>query len=107
MGSWRSKHGRSCNRLDGDESDIVFGRCSFFANVVSTVVVAIPLVFAEGPGQASRNVLGIVILFGVTISAILTLFVIPGFYKLLARRTKSPEAVTKELVKLQQAVKKD
>jgi len=74
---------------------------------VSTVVGAIPLVFAEGPGQASRNVLGIVILFGVTISAILTLFVIPGFYKLLARRTKSPEAVTKELVKLQQAVKKD
>lgn len=74
---------------------------------VSTVVGAIPLVFAEGPGQASRNVLGIVILFGVTISAILTLFVIPGFYKLLARRTKSPEAVSKELYKLQQTPQKD
>lgn len=69
---------------------------------VSTVMGAIPLVFAVGPGEASRNVLGIVILFGVSISAILTLFVIPGFYKLLARKTKSPEAVSKELLKLQQ-----
>ncbi len=68
---------------------------------VSTVVGAIPLVMASGPGEASRNVLGIVILFGVSISALLTLFVVPGFYKLLARRTTSPEAVSKELERLQ------
>jgi len=68
---------------------------------VSTVVGAIPLVMATGPGEASRNVLGVVVLFGVTIAALLTLYVVPGFYQLLARRTQSPEAVAKELATLQ------
>ncbi|WP_317931032.1 efflux RND transporter permease subunit [Halioxenophilus sp. WMMB6] len=68
---------------------------------VSTVVGAIPLVMATGPGEASRNVLGIVVLFGVSIAALLTLYVVPGFYQLLARRTQSPEAVAKELASLQ------
>lgn len=68
---------------------------------VSTVVGAVPLVMATGPGEASRNVLGIVVLFGVTIAALLTLYVVPGFYQLLARRTQSPEAVAKELAQLQ------
>lgn len=68
---------------------------------VSTVVGAIPLVMATGPGEASRNVLGIVVLFGVTVAALLTLYVVPGFYQLLARRTQSPEAVAKELADLQ------
>ena len=70
---------------------------------VSTVVGAVPLVLASGPGEASRNVLGIVILFGVSISALLTLFVVPGFYKLMARRTKSPGAVAKQLALLQKS----
>ena len=68
---------------------------------VSTVVGAIPLVMATGPGAASRNVLGIVVLFGVAIAAVLTLYVVPGFYQLLARRTKSPESVANELAQLQ------
>jgi len=69
---------------------------------VSTLAGAIPLVLAVGPGEASRNALGIVIFSGVSISALLTLFVVPGFYKLLARRTKSPESVAHELAALQQ-----
>jgi multidrug efflux pump len=68
---------------------------------LSTAVGALPLVFATGPGEASRNVLGIVIFAGVMISALLTLFVIPGFYKLLARGTGSPERIAKELETLQ------
>ncbi|BFM05998.1 efflux RND transporter permease subunit [Halioxenophilus aromaticivorans] len=68
---------------------------------VSTVVGAIPLIMAAGPGEASRNVLGVVVLFGVAIAALLTLYVVPGFYQLLARRTQSPEAVAKELAQLQ------
>ena len=68
---------------------------------VSTVVGAIPLVLASGPGEASRNVLGIVVLFGVALAALLTLYVVPGFYQLLARKTHSPGFVAQELEKLQ------
>ncbi len=68
---------------------------------VSTVAGAIPLVLASGPGEASRNVLGIVVLFGVAIAALLTLYVVPGFYQLLARNTKSPGFVAEQLSKLQ------
>lgn len=72
---------------------------------VSTLVGAIPLVMAVGPGETSRNILGVVILFGVSLSALLTLFVIPGFYQLLARRTGSPEAVANELARLKENTK--
>jgi multidrug efflux pump len=97
-------------RDEGKEfSEAIVGACKIrlrpvIMTTVSTLVGAIPLVLASGPGETSRNVLGIVILFGVSISAILTLFVVPGFYKLLARRTTSPEAVAKELADLQAKV---
>ncbi len=68
---------------------------------VSTVVGAIPLVMAAGPGSASRNVLGIVVLFGVAFAALLTLYVVPGFYQLLAKKTTSPEHVARELDRLE------
>ncbi|GAB5412452.1 MAG: efflux RND transporter permease subunit [Congregibacter sp.] len=64
---------------------------------VSTIVGAIPLVVMEGPGSASRNVLGIVILSGVSIATLFTLFVVPALYKLIARNTGSPETVAREM----------
>jgi multidrug efflux pump len=94
-------------RDEGQEfSEAIIGACKLrlrpvIMTTVSTVVGAIPLVLATGPGEASRNVLGIVILFGVAIAALLTLYVVPGFYKLLARRTQSPEAVAHQLADLE------
>ncbi len=67
---------------------------------LSTSIGAIPLVAAAGAGAESRNVLGIVIFAGVSIAALLTLFVVPAFYNLIARRTGSPEAVARELERL-------
>ncbi|KZN68534.1 efflux RND transporter permease subunit [Pseudoalteromonas luteoviolacea] len=58
---------------------------------LTTVMSAIPLVLASGPGSESRMVIGIVIFAGVSIATILTLFVIPTAYSILARRTRSPE----------------
>jgi multidrug efflux pump len=52
---------------------------------IATVVGAIPLVVAGGPGSASRGTIGIVIIFGVTLSTFLSLFVVPAFYARLAR----------------------
>ncbi len=68
---------------------------------VSTIMGAIPLIMAMGPGAASRNVLGVVVLFGVAMAALLTLYVVPGFYQLLARKTESPEHVAREIEQLQ------
>jgi multidrug efflux pump len=66
---------------------------------IATVVGAIPLVVAGGPGSASRGTIGIVVIFGVTVSTFLSLFVVPAFYSLLAPYTRSPEAVARELEK--------
>jgi multidrug efflux pump len=68
---------------------------------IATVVGAVPLVLAGGPGSASRATIGIVVIFGVSFSTLLSLFIVPAFYVLLARFTRSPEAVAQELEKLE------
>ncbi|HZX80024.1 MAG TPA: efflux RND transporter permease subunit [Lysobacter sp.] len=68
---------------------------------IATVVGAVPLVLAGGPGSASRAAIGIVVIFGVSFSTLLSLFIVPAFYVLLAKYTKSPEAVSQELEKLE------
>ncbi|KLJ00983.1 efflux RND transporter permease subunit [Luteimonas sp. FCS-9] len=67
----------------------------------ATIVGAIPLVVAGGPGSASRATIGIVIIFGVAFSTLLSLFVVPAFYALLAPFTRSPEALAQELERLE------
>ena len=68
---------------------------------VATVVGALPLVLAGGPGSASRATIGIVVIFGVTFSTLLSLYVVPAFYALLAPYTRSPEALAQRLEKLE------
>ena len=67
----------------------------------STVVGAIPLITATGPGSASQNTLGVVIFAGVSVSTLLTLYIVPAFYHLFARRTGSPGEVAAKLAALQ------
>jgi len=68
---------------------------------VATVVGAVPLVLAGGPGSASRATIGVVVIFGVSFSTLLSLYVVPAFYALLAPFTRSPEAVAHELAALE------
>jgi multidrug efflux pump len=68
---------------------------------VATVMGAVPLVVAGGPGSASRATIGVVVIFGVSFSTLLSLYVVPAFYALLAPYTKSPEAVAHELQRLE------
>ena len=70
---------------------------------VATIMGALPLVLAGGPGSASRATIGVVVIFGVAFSTLLSLFVVPAFYALLAPYTSSPEAVANELEKLEEA----
>src|SRR5690606_14353351 len=69
----------------------------------STIMGAVPLILATGPGAASQNTLGVVIFAGVTVATLLTLCVVPAFYHLLARRTGSPGEIAAKLEALMKA----
>jgi multidrug efflux pump len=64
---------------------------------VATVAGAVPLILAQGAGAESRENLGIVVFWGVLFSTLLTLYVVPGYYALLARRSGSPGRVAARL----------
>jgi multidrug efflux pump len=69
----------------------------------ATTFGALPLLLGQGAGWESRQPIGIVIVFGVTISAILTLFIVPALYTLFARKTSSPQAVSRLIEQLQRS----
>jgi len=64
---------------------------------ITTAAGTLPLVFAFGAGSETRIVIGIVVLCGVVLSTLLTVFIIPLGYDLLARRTGSPSDVARRL----------
>jgi multidrug efflux pump len=64
---------------------------------IATIAGAVPLMLASGAGSASRQQIGIVIVFGVAFATLLSLLVIPSIYALLARFTGSPDAVSRDL----------
>jgi len=51
----------------------------------ATVVGHMPLVFATGPGAGARNSIGIMLVTGMIIGTVFTLFVVPSIYVLVAR----------------------
>ncbi|MES0874262.1 efflux RND transporter permease subunit [Sinimarinibacterium thermocellulolyticum] len=64
---------------------------------LSTLAGAVPLILAAGAGAEARQILGVVIFFGVAFSTVLTLYIVPTFYGLWCRRTGSPERHAAEL----------
>jgi multidrug efflux pump len=64
---------------------------------IATMAGAIPLIVSHGAGAESRVTIGTVIFFGLGVATMLTLFVVPVFYDLLARFTQSPEATARKI----------
>jgi multidrug efflux pump len=63
----------------------------------ATVVGHLPLVIATGPGAAARNSIGIMLVSGMIIGTLFTLFVVPSIYMLVAKRhTAEAVGVTEE-----------
>jgi multidrug efflux pump len=60
-----------------------------------TAFGALPLMLASGAGAEQRRPIGIVVFFGMTVAVFLTLFAVPTVYGLLARKTKSPQHVSR------------
>ncbi|NIM70381.1 MAG: MMPL family transporter [Xanthomonadales bacterium] len=67
-----------------------------------TTFGALPLLIGTGAGAESRQPIGIVVVYGVAISAALTLFVVPALYVLFARTTSSPQAVSRMIDRLRE-----
>jgi len=53
---------------------------------VATVCGHFPLTLVRGPGAAARNSIGLVLVGGMTIGTIFTLFVVPSLYMLMAKQ---------------------
>jgi multidrug efflux pump len=51
-----------------------------------------PLVLVSGPGAEARNSIGIVLVTGMIVGTLFTLFVVPVFYQMIAadHRARSP-----------------
>ncbi|ODP38636.1 efflux RND transporter permease subunit [Sphingomonas turrisvirgatae] len=64
---------------------------------IATAAGAVPLMIASGAGAAARQAIGVVIVFGVVLATLITLFLIPILYSRLAKWTGSPQAVAREL----------
>jgi multidrug efflux pump len=67
-----------------------------------TTFGALPLLLGTGAGAEARQPIGIVVVYGVTISAVLTLFVVPALYVLFARSTSSPQHVSRVIERLRE-----
>jgi multidrug efflux pump len=65
-----------------------------------SVFGSLPLLLASGAGAETRQPIGAVIVFGVTISLSLTLLVVPAVYVLIARGSHSPQYVSQLISRL-------
>ncbi|MEX0619811.1 MAG: efflux RND transporter permease subunit [Pseudohongiellaceae bacterium] len=68
---------------------------------LSTMMGSTPLILSTGAGSESRVLLGVVIFSGVLMTTLMTLFVVPVMYNLIARNTGSPETVARLLSSMQ------
>jgi len=58
----------------------------------ATVFGHMPLVFVSGPGAMARNSIGTVLVTGMCVGTVFTLFVVPVVYSLLAAQHKAEPA---------------
>jgi multidrug efflux pump len=68
---------------------------------LTAAIGALPLVFSSGAGANSRMIIGVVVFAGVILSTVMTLFIVPAMYAMLARNTGSPERVAQAIQQLQ------
>ncbi|BAV32614.1 acriflavin resistance protein [Sulfuricaulis limicola] len=72
----------------------------------ATIAAALPLALALGPGAELRAPMAIAVIGGVLVSTLLTLFVVPCVYELLARFERDRRAVDKRHQEIVEATEK-
>ena len=73
-----------------DKLDAIIGAAGtrlrpILMTTAATVIGHFPLVLAKGPGAGARNSIGVMLVSGMIIGTIFTLFVVPSIYMLVAR----------------------
>ena len=71
-----------------------------------TAFGAIPFLLAHGAGSEQREPIGVVVFYGTTISVLLTLFVVPAFYTLIAGEHHSPQHLRRVIERLRSTAPK-
>jgi multidrug efflux pump len=74
---------------------------------LTAAIGALPLVFSSGAGANSRMIIGVVVFAGVILSTVMTLFIVPTMYAMLARNTGSPGRIAQTIRELQSEMGKD
>ena len=64
---------------------------------VATVAGHFPLTLVSGAGAAARNSIGLVLVGGMTIGTIFTLFIVPSLYMLIAKEHLEKSLMDPEL----------
>jgi multidrug efflux pump len=70
---------------------------------ISAAAGSVPLIVWGGAGGEARQTIGVVIFFGAIFATLLTLFIVPIFYNLLARFTKSPDHMARRIDAFEEA----
>jgi multidrug efflux pump len=65
-----------------------------------TAFGAVPFLMATGAGSEQREPIGVVVFYGTTISVLLTLFVVPAMYTLMAGEHQSPHYLRDVIARL-------
>lgn len=67
---------------------------------IAMLGAAVPLAMSQGAGAESRNAIGIVIIGGIILSTMFTVFVVPAMYLLIGGKTRPPDFVSRQIEKL-------
>ncbi len=73
---------------------------------VATIFGALPLALATGPGAEGRTTIGIVVIGGMLLSTLLTLFVVPTLYAAVAPYTRPTGTISRQLAKQEAEVER-
>jgi len=79
------QHEQGLSRLDAIRRAAAVRMRPVLMTTAAMVAGLVPLLFANGAGAASRFAIGIVVVMGMLIGTVFTLFVLPVVYSLLAR----------------------
>lgn len=69
---------------------------------ITTCAGAVPLILSSGAGAETRQILGYILIWGVAFSTLLSLFLIPALYALMAKHTHAPQYTAQKLNRLLQ-----
>jgi len=95
---------RGCTIEEAIEEAIRYRLRPVIMTVLSTVIGSLPLILSSGPGAEARHAIGWVVFGGLALSAIVTLYLAPLGYSLLApfskSRTSSKQMLTDQVKSL-------